>query len=66
MTDEHFILPLQVDGHGVETDPGLDEMEKEEDRFDVARYAASPDSNTSNEKDSSRKKNLYLCTSSRL
>lgn len=51
----------EVDGHGVETGPGLDEeMEKvfamgEEDRFDVARFATSPDSNTSkrsfNEKD---------------
>lgn len=62
---EHFILLLQVDGHGMETGPGLDEeMEKvfalaEEDRFDVARFAASPDSNTSkrsfNEKDYSCK-----------
>ena len=76
MIDGHFILLLQVDGHGVETGPGLDEeMEKvfamaEEDRFDVARFASSPDSNTSkrsfNEKDYSRKQNLYLCTSSRL
>lgn len=76
MIDEHFILLLQVDGHGVETGPGLDEeMEKvfamgEEDRFGVARFAASPDSNTSkrsfNEKDYSRMKNLYLCTSNRL
>ncbi|XP_069684208.1 band 3 anion transport protein-like isoform X3 [Periplaneta americana] len=51
----------QVDGHGVETGPDLDEeMEKvfamaEDERFDVARFAASPDSNTSkrsfNEKD---------------
>lgn len=76
MIDEHSILLLQVDGHGVETGPGLDEeMEKvfamaEEDRFDVARFAASPDSNTSkrsfNEKDYSCKQNLYLHTSSRL
>ena len=65
MIDGHFILLLQVDGHGAETGPGLDEeMEKvfamaEEDRFDVARFAASPDSNTSkrsfNEKDYSCK-----------
>lgn len=76
MIDEHFNILLQVDGHGVETGPGLDEeMEKvfamaEEDRFDVAKFAASPDSNTSkrsfNEKDYSRKKNLYLCASNRL
>jgi len=74
--DEHFILLPQVDGHGVETGPGLDEeMEKvfamaEEDRFGVARFAASPDSNTSkrsfNEKDYSCMKNLYLHTSNRL
>jgi hypothetical protein len=56
---------VQVDGHGLETGPDLDEeMEKvfamaEDDRFDVARFAASPDSNTSkcsfNEKDYSCK-----------
>ena len=55
---------VQVDGHGVETGPDLDEeMEKvfamaEDDRFDVSKFAASPDSNSSkrsfNEKDYSR------------
>jgi hypothetical protein len=65
VTCGYFNLFLQVDGHGVETGPDLDEeMEKvfamaEEDRFDVSRFAASPDSNTSkrsfNEKDYSCK-----------
>jgi hypothetical protein len=74
--DEHFILLLQVDEHGVKTGPDLDEeMEKvfamaDEDRFDVAKLAASPDSNTSkrslNEKDYSCKQHLYLSTSNRL
>ncbi|PSN30595.1 hypothetical protein C0J52_24986 [Blattella germanica] len=59
---------FQVDGHGVDTGPDLDEeMEKvfvmaEDERFDVSKFAASPDSNSSkrsfNEKDYSREKVL--------
>ncbi|KAJ9594411.1 hypothetical protein L9F63_014169, partial [Diploptera punctata] len=59
----------RADGHGVETGPDLDEeMEKvfamaEDDRFDVSKFAASPDSNSSkrsfNEKDYSQRKNMF-------
>lgn len=55
---------MQADNHGLETGPDLDEeMEKvfamaDDDHFDVTRFAASPDSNTSKR---SFNENDYSC-----